>query len=126
MVAFAGVAFRAAAGGDLLVVRTSVDTGNMLIEVSKFAFAAFISAICLGVSPGRVSVWLGRTGWAASALLVMSALPPFLADRGVGQFGGPIDLGATVPAFLWVAVLSVVLARAGQTRRPAVRAQVAT
>ena len=112
MVLFSGIAFKVAEMGDHFVVRAAVDTGNMLIEGSKFAFAVLIFATCgPGLMGSRLSPKFVTAGQVAGALLVLSAFPAFLTDRGVGQFGGPIDLGGTVPGFLWLALLSLVLAQ---------------
>jgi hypothetical protein len=51
-------------------------------------------------------------GVIAAAILVMSTVPPFLVDNGIGQFGGGIDVGGGIPGFLWIIVLSVAMARA--------------
>jgi hypothetical protein len=114
MVLFDGAAFRAAGLGDQTVVRASVDTGNLLIETSKFGFAVLIFATCATrATSGRLPERLVAAGRAAGALLILSALPTFLTDHGVGQIGGPIDLAGTVPALVWLGALSVCLARAG-------------
>jgi hypothetical protein len=89
MVLFGGAAFRTAEMGDRFVVRAAVDTGNMLIEASKFAFAVLIFAVCgMGLASGRLSQRMVVIGRAAGAVLVLSALPPFLTEHGVWQFGG--------------------------------------
>jgi hypothetical protein len=50
-------------------------------------------------------------GLFASALLILSALPPLLFDRGILQFGGGVEVLAAVPAALWLIWLSVSVAR---------------
>jgi hypothetical protein len=102
----AGVALNAAKLSDPALVRTAVDVANVVIEMSKFGLAVLVLATCYG---GRR--WLdGRAvpvGVVAAAVLVASALPPFLADRGIWQFGGPVDLAGLVPGALWMGWLSL-------------------
>jgi hypothetical protein len=110
MLLFAGVAFRAASMGDEALVRSVVDTGNMLIETSKYGFAVLILATC--ASAARSSFLSRRmvvTGVAAGGVLVVSTVPPFLASHGVGQFGGGIDVIGGIPGFIWIVALSVVM-----------------
>jgi heme-degrading monooxygenase HmoA len=111
MATFAGAAFRTAALGDQFVVRAAVDTGNMLIEASKFGFAVLIVATCVGEALPSLSSRFRTAGLVAAAALVLSAVPPFVVERGVGQFGGPIDLAGGVPALVWLSVLSISLAK---------------
>jgi len=111
MAMFDGVAFAAARTGAPGVVRAFTDMGNTTIEMSKFGFAAFL----LGVSRSRTArgllpPWLVRLGVLSAALLLLSAVALF-RDRGLFQFGGVVDLGGTIPALVWIAVLSVVMAR---------------
>jgi hypothetical protein len=120
MVLFSGAAFKAAEMGDQGVVRAAVDTGSMLIEASKFAFAALIFVTCLGSVAGRIPKGLVRSGRLSAALLVLSAFPPFLTDHGVGQFNGPIDLLGAMPAYVWLGALSVALARIEWAQHPRV------
>jgi hypothetical protein len=54
-----------------------------------------------------VTVW----GASAVALLLASALPPFLADTGVWQFGGGVEVLAALPAGAWILWLSLFLVR---------------
>jgi hypothetical protein len=124
MVVFGGAAFRTARMGDQFVVRAAVDTGNMLIEGSKFALAVLIFATCgTGLTGSRLSRRFVTAGRVAGALLVLSAFPAFLTDHGLGQFGGPFDLGGTAPGFVWLALLSVVLAQAGPIEPVAVHSE---
>jgi hypothetical protein len=112
MLLFAGAAFRAASMGDQALIRSVVDTGNMLIEASKYGYAVLIVATC--ASSGAVSFLSRRmrvAGVVAAAILVVSTVPPFLADHGIGQFGGGIDVLGGVPGFLWIVVLSVAMVR---------------
>jgi hypothetical protein len=125
MVSFAGAAFRTAGLGDQFVVRAAVDTGNMLIEASKFGFAVLIVAMCTGQALSFLSSRFRTVGLVAAAAVVLSAIPPFVVDHGPGQFGGSIDLVGTVPALLWLAVLSISLAKAdGPRGRDSVRLNV--
>jgi thymidine phosphorylase len=50
-------------------------------------------------------------GVIAAAILVVSTVPPFLADRGIGQFGGGIDVVGGLPGFVWIIALSVMMTR---------------
>jgi len=118
MVVFSGAAFRVAGLGNQVVVRAFVDTGNILMETSKFGLAVLIFATCqAGAMSGCLPKRAVAAGRASGAPLVLSAFPSFLTDHGVGQSDGPIDLAGTVPAFVWLAALSVVLARAESTER---------
>src|SRR2546427_2539335 len=112
MLLFAGAAFRAVSMGNDALVRSVVDTGNMLIETGKYGFAVLIAATC--ASP-RASSFLTRrmttTGLVAAAILVLSTVPPFLTNHGIGQFGGGIDVVGGLPGFVWIIALSVVMAR---------------
>jgi hypothetical protein len=108
----AALALGVARSADDALIRAATDLGNILIELSKFGLAVLITATCLGglrrTSMPRRAV---RYGMAASALLVATALPPFLADHGFWQFGGPPEIGGGLPAVIWIAWLSVHLAR---------------
>jgi hypothetical protein len=111
MLVFSGVAFKAASMGDPVVVRAAVDTGNMIIESSKYAFAILILATCATTGIGALrSTAMRRAGRIAAVALVVSSVPPYLVDHGIGQFGGPIDVLGGVPAFVWLVALSVGLA----------------
>ena len=111
-----GVALNAAQMSDPALVRAAFDVANVVIEMSKFGLAVLVLATCFG---GRR--WLGApavvVGVCAAALLVASALPPFLADRGIWQFGAPVDLGGLVPGALWMIWLSLRVARGTSTPR---------
>ena len=112
MLLFSGTAFRAATMGDQAVVRATVDTGNMLIEAGKYGFAVLIAATCAASTDGRLlsrrNSWMGLV---SAVILVVSTVPPFVTDHGVGEFGGGIDVLGGIPGFLWIIVLSVQLAR---------------
>jgi len=111
MVMFGGVAFVAAGLGDDAVVRALTDTGNMVIETSKFGFAVLVLAVSRsGATNGVLPRWLLALGAVAVPLLVVSAVALFV-DHGPFQFGGVVDLGGTVPALLWIVGLSVVMFR---------------
>src|SRR2546429_554582 len=47
---------------------------------------------------------------AAASLLIVSAVALFI-DHGPFQFGGPVDLGGGLPAVVWIAALSLAIAR---------------
>jgi hypothetical protein len=112
MLLFSGTAFRAATMGDEAVVRATVDTGNMLIEASKYGFAVLIVATAAASIDGPLlSQRMTRMGLISAAILVVSTIPPFVTDHGLGQFGGAIDVFGGLPGFLWIMVLSVQLAR---------------
>lgn len=111
MLLFSGTAFRAAGMGDQAVIRATVDTGNMLIETGKYGFAVLIAATCASLSrTDLLSRRMVLTGAIAAVILVLSTIPPFLADSGVGQFGGGIDVLGGIPGFAWIIGLSVQLA----------------
>jgi hypothetical protein len=105
-----GVALNAAHMGDPALVRAAVDVANVVIEMSKFGLAVLVLATCHG---GRrwLMGWPLKAGLTASAVLVASALPPFLSDAGIGQFGGPVDLAGLLPGTLWMIWLSLRIAR---------------
>jgi len=88
-------------------VRAGVDTGNVVIELAKFALAALVltSAARRDVLPRALRL----TGLASAAVLLASALPPLLCPGGVGELGGPVDLLGSVPGTAWVLVLSVLI-----------------
>jgi hypothetical protein len=112
MLLFSGTAFRAAGTGDQTLIRATVDTGNMLIESGKYGFAVLIAATCVALFGTAVlSRRMVLSGAVAALILVLSTIPPFLADNGVGQFGGGIDVLGGIPGFVWIIVLSVQLAR---------------
>ena len=93
-------------------MRSVVDTGNMFIETGKYGFAVLILATC--AAPGATSFLTGRmktSGVVAAAILVLSTAPPFLADHGIGQFGGGIDVVGGLPGFLWIIAISVIMTR---------------
>jgi hypothetical protein len=109
MLVFSGVTFRAASMGNAAVVRAAVDSGNMLIEASKYGFAVLILATC--AAKGLVSPRFAAAGVVSAAILVLSTFPPFLVDHGVGQFGGGIDVLGGMSGFVWIVALSVNMAR---------------
>jgi hypothetical protein len=112
MLLFSGTAFRAAGMGDQTLVRATVDTGNMMIETGKYGFAVLILATCAAASDSNLlSRRMIIAGVIAATILALSTIPPFLADHGVGEFGGGIDIVGGIPGFLWIFALSVQLAR---------------
>jgi ABC-type sulfate transport system permease component len=52
--------------------------------------------------------WLTRLGALSGLLMVGSAVALFV-DRGILEFGGVVDIAGGIPAFLWIAALSVVM-----------------
>ncbi|MEY2588804.1 MAG: hypothetical protein QOJ67_788 [Acidimicrobiaceae bacterium] len=112
MLLFSGTAFRAAGMGDQTLVRATVDTGNMLIETGKYGFAVMIAATCASASRGGLlSRRMILAGLISALILVLSTIPPFLTDHGVGQFGGGIDVLGGIPGFGWIMALSAQMAR---------------
>jgi hypothetical protein len=104
-----------ARSGDSSLIRAGVDLGNILIELSKFGLAVFVVASCFGARRSAVlDQRMTAAGLFAAALAVLSALPPFVADHGFWQFGGPPEIAGSLPAVLWVLWLGLHLARAGQ------------
>ena len=105
------LALGTAGAGDAPLIRAGTDLGNILIELSKLGLAVLVAATC--VAARRASLFDARmtaVGLAAAAVLVVSALPPFLADHGIWQFGGGPEVGGGVPGAAWVIWLSVHLA----------------
>jgi hypothetical protein len=97
---------------DPALVRAFTDASNAFIELGKFGMAAVVLATTVAAwRGGLLAAPMIRLGAVAGTLLVISALPPFLAVRGVGQFGGAIDVGGSVPATIWFIFLSLVIAR---------------
>jgi hypothetical protein len=111
----AALALSDAGSGDSALVRAATDLGNMLIELSKFGLAVLIVAATVAA---RRAVSLPRAatdaGLVAAAFLVLTALPPFFADHGFWQFGGPAEIGGGIPAAAWVMWLSGHLALRGR------------
>ena len=104
-------ALGAARMSDPALVRAAIDAGNVLLETSKLGLAILVLAVACAGWRGlldRRAVWVGLV---AGAVLVASTLPPFLADRGVWQFGAIPDVATAVPAALWVVWLSLLIAR---------------
>ncbi len=106
---FYGATFKVAGEHQDALVRGLTDAGNAAIEMSKFAFAAFIAAVCHARDP-RLPAWLVRFGGVAAATLVLSAVP-LVTDARVLQFGGVVDLAGALPGFIWILAFSVVLVR---------------
>jgi hypothetical protein len=113
MLLFSGAAFKAANMGDPAIVRATVDTGNMVIEASKYGFAVLILATCASGRLPFVSHRMVLSGVLAAGILVASSFPPFLVDHGIGQFGGGIDVLGGIPGFAWLGALSISMARRG-------------
>ena len=108
-----GAAVRAASlPGAGPTTRALIDGGNVLIEMSKFGLAALVLATTNALWHSSVLTKTAlRVGVAAGALSVLSAFSPFIADRGLWQFGGPPEVLGAAPATLWIIYLSVTLAR---------------
>jgi hypothetical protein len=124
MLMFNGTAFAAARLGDPTLVRAFTDTGNSVIETSKFGFAVFVLALSrCGAASGLLPRWLTRFG-ALSALLMVGSAVALFVDHGILQFGGVVDIAGGVPAFLWITALSVVMVL--DTRAGAAAAEPAT
>jgi hypothetical protein len=109
MLLFYGASFEVAGAHQDALVRGLTDAGNATIEMSKFAFAAFIGAIC-HAGRRRLPTWLVYLGAAAAATLVVTAVP-LVTEAGVLQFGGPVDLAGTLPGVVWIVAFSVLLVR---------------
>jgi hypothetical protein len=112
MLVFAGTAFRAASMGNDALVRSVVDTGNMLIETSKYGYAVLVIATCVApTAPALLSRRMRVAGVISAIVLVVSTVPPFLTGHGIGQFGGGIDVLGGIPGFVWIIALSLGMAR---------------
>lgn len=111
MSAFSGLAINPVyvTAGELAVVRAGADTGNVIIGLAKFAFAGMILCVIAG-APNITGTTMRVTGAIAAVVLLCSALPPLLAEGGIGQFGGPVDLVGSGLALLWILAFSVVVA----------------
>lgn len=109
MLLFYGATFKVAGGHQDALVRGLTDAGNATIEMSKFAFAAFIAAIC-HAGGARLPAWLVRLGAAAAATLVLTAIP-LVSEAGVLQFGGAVDLAGALPGVVWIVAFSLLLVR---------------
>ena len=111
-----GLVLNAARMNDPAVVRAFADTTNVLIELSKFGLAALILATVAATADQGSLAGHGRTlGLFVSVLLIASALPPLLADSGIFQFGGGVEVLAAVPAMLWMLWLSVAIATSSRS-----------
>ena len=107
-----GVAVRAASMGDAGVIRAFTDTGNVLIELAKLGLAALVGGIVAATHPTHALPAPARLAGAISAaVLVVSALPPLLADQGAWQMGGPGDVAGYGPAAVWLSWLSISMVR---------------
>ena len=111
MAVFAGLAL---GGGQMPVAALTamVGVGNAMIEVGKLPLALLLAAVAHGAAGGRLLP--RRTAgllYLAAAIGTISSLPPFLADRGAWQFGGPLDLLGAVPATVALLWLTVQVAR---------------
>jgi hypothetical protein len=107
-----GLVLNAAGMHDPALIRAFADTTNVLIELSKFGLASLILATVAATAEAELLPRPMRSaGFFASALLILSALPPLLFDRGILQFGGGVEVLAAVPAALWLIWLSVSVAR---------------
>jgi hypothetical protein len=92
--------------------RALIDSGNVLIEMSKFGLALLVLATTNALWRSDVLTKTAlRVGVAAGTLPVLSALSPFIADRGLWQFGGPPEILGAAPAAVWIIYLSLTLVR---------------
>jgi len=108
-----GVAFVTAGVGDPAIVRAANDMGTFALETSKFGFALFILAVSRsGRSTDALPRWLARLGIGFVAVLLPSAFA-LVAEHGVFQFGGVIDLAGGLLPPIWIVALSVVMMRPG-------------
>jgi hypothetical protein len=105
-----GLCLNAIHAHDPALVSAFADTTNVLIELSKFGLALMVLAALAG-GPGLLGSRATALGAAAAALLLASALPPFLADAGIWQFGGGPEILAALPAGAWIFWLSLFLVR---------------
>ena len=110
MLLFYGASYKVAGEHQDALVRGLTDAGNATIEMSKFAFAAFIAAICHPGGGRRLPAWLVRLGAVAAATLVLTAVP-LVTEAGVLQFGGGVDLAGALPSVVWIVAFSVLLVR---------------
>jgi hypothetical protein len=111
MLFFYGAAYKVAGGGELALVRALTDAGNAAIELTKFPFAAFIGAVSIAARDHKLLPgWLTATGSAIAVILVATAIP-LIAEGSFTQFGGGLDLLGGAPAFAWILLLSIVMAR---------------
>src|SRR5262249_28925216 len=109
MAMFSGVAFVAAGLGHPALVRAFTDTGNTVIEISKFGFALFLLAVSrTGAASGLLPRWLTRLGVLSVPLILASAVALFVGS-GPLQFGGVVDLAGAVPPMLSIAALTIVM-----------------
>jgi len=114
----AGLVLSSVSIGDAATVRALADTTNVLIELSKVGLASLLLAVAAAGLRGSLGRRMRVLGVAIALLLIASALPPFLADSGVWQFGGGVELAPILPAAIWVIVLSVRLAFTDAPKRP--------
>jgi hypothetical protein len=86
-----------------------------LVGMGKFGLAAMVLASALAA---RRRQHIGNRGLqlavVAVVVAVASALPPLLANTGVWQFGGPVDLAGGVALGVWLAWFSLTVV----TRQP--------
>ena len=111
MILINGVAFVAVRAGDTAIVRAGNDMGTFALETSKFAFALFMLAVSRsGHSSAALPRWLVRFGIATVPVVLLSAFS-LIAEHGVFQFGGVVDLlGGFLPP-IWILALSVAMIR---------------
>ena len=111
MILINGVAFVAVRAGDTAIVRAGNDMGTFALETSKFAFALFMLAVSRsGHSSAALPRWLVRFGIASVPVVLLSAFS-LIAEHGVFQFGGVVDLlGGFLPP-IWILALSVAMIR---------------
>jgi hypothetical protein len=110
MAVVSGVALGSESRSDPGVVRASIDVSNVLIGLSRFGFAMLIlGVVSAGGHTALLSARMRTLGTLAALVVVLSALPPLLADEGAWQYGGLGDVAGGVPATLWLIWLSLVM-----------------
>jgi hypothetical protein len=109
MLMFYGATFKVAGQHQDTLVRALTDGGNAGIEISKFGFAAFVAGVCLA-SRHVLPATMYRIGLASVLVLAASAVSLF-SEAQLTQLGGGFDLVGSVPAIVWIALLSLLLGR---------------
>jgi hypothetical protein len=105
-----GVALGSESRSNPALVRASIDVSNVLIGLSRFGFAMLILGVASAAGhTALLSARMRTLGTLAALLVVLSALPPLVADRGIWQYGGFADIACGAPATLWLIGLSFVM-----------------
>jgi hypothetical protein len=107
-----GLALAGPGPGDDGLVRALFNIANVTMNAAKLCLLSFILGVCASARrSAALPGWLLGSGTACVVIVLLSALPPVLERDGLFQFGGPVEVGGTVPAMLWIAALAVVLLR---------------